>query len=71
MQLTPSKEEAPKVEEKASEAPKTTAVVTNTNTSGGRIFASPLAKKIAKDKGYNLADIKGSGENGTNRIRKM
>lgn len=31
---------------------------------GGRIFASPLAKKIAKDKGINLADIKGSGENG-------
>ncbi|WP_299122498.1 pyruvate dehydrogenase complex dihydrolipoamide acetyltransferase [uncultured Tenacibaculum sp.] len=61
---TPSKEEAPKVEEKASEAPKTTTEVTNNNTSGGRIFASPLAKKIAKDKGYNLADIKGSGENG-------
>ena len=35
-----------------------------TNNTGGRIFASPLAKKIAKDKGYNLADIKGSGENG-------
>ena len=34
------------------------------NTSGGRIFASPLAKKIAEDKGYNLADISGSGENG-------
>ncbi|MCF2876417.1 MULTISPECIES: pyruvate dehydrogenase complex dihydrolipoamide acetyltransferase [unclassified Tenacibaculum] len=61
---TPSKEEAPKVEEKASEAPKTTTEVANNNTSGGRIFASPLAKKIAKDKGYNLADIKGSGENG-------
>ncbi|CAL2087769.1 pyruvate dehydrogenase complex dihydrolipoamide acetyltransferase [Tenacibaculum sp. 190524A02b] len=37
--------------------------VVNTN-SGGRIFASPLAKKIAKDKGINLADVKGSGENG-------
>ena len=35
-----------------------------TNTTGGRIFASPLAKKIAKDKGINLADLKGSGENG-------
>ena len=34
------------------------------NTSGGRIFVSPLAKKIAEDKGYNLADISGSGENG-------
>ncbi len=29
-----------------------------------RIFASPLAKKIAKDKGINLGVIKGSGENG-------
>ncbi len=31
---------------------------------GSRIFASPLAKKIAEDKGINLADVKGSGENG-------
>ena len=29
-----------------------------------RIFASPLAKQIAKDKGLNLTQIKGSGENG-------
>ncbi|PKH50759.1 pyruvate dehydrogenase [Tenacibaculum sp. Bg11-29] len=35
-----------------------------TTTSKGRIFASPLAKKIAKDKGINLADVNGSGENG-------
>jgi pyruvate dehydrogenase E2 component (dihydrolipoamide acetyltransferase) len=34
------------------------------SSNGGRIFASPLAKKIAKDKGINLADIKGSGDNG-------
>jgi len=34
------------------------------NTSDRRIFASPLAKKIATDKGINLADVKGSGENG-------
>jgi pyruvate dehydrogenase E2 component (dihydrolipoamide acetyltransferase) len=34
----------------------------------GRIFASPLAKQIAKDKGINLAQVKGSGENG--RITK-
>ncbi|MUP46606.1 pyruvate dehydrogenase complex dihydrolipoamide acetyltransferase [Gramella sp. BOM4] len=31
---------------------------------GGRIFASPLAKKMAEDKGIDLADVKGSGENG-------
>ncbi len=36
----------------------------NTSSDGGRIFASPLAKKIAEENGYNLADIKGSGENG-------
>lgn len=29
-----------------------------------RIFASPLAKQIAKEKGINLAQVKGSGENG-------
>ena len=38
--------------------------VSSTNSTGGRIFASPLAKKIAKDKGINLANLKGSGENG-------
>lgn len=32
--------------------------------SGGRIFASPLAKKIAADKGIELSQIKGTGENG-------
>jgi pyruvate dehydrogenase E2 component (dihydrolipoamide acetyltransferase) len=37
----------------------------NTTT---RIFASPLAKKMAEDKGINLAQVKGSGENG--RITK-
>ena len=30
----------------------------------GRVFASPLARKIAKDKGVNLGQVKGSGENG-------
>ncbi|WP_233890764.1 dihydrolipoamide acetyltransferase family protein, partial [Tenacibaculum piscium] len=50
---------APKEEVKIA----TTETVTTT-TSGGRIFASPLAKKIAKDKGIKLTAIKGSGENG-------
>ncbi len=31
---------------------------------GGRIFASPLAKRMAKDLGYELAEISGSGPNG-------
>lgn len=39
------------------------------HSSNGRIKASPLAKKLAKDKGYDLAKISGSGENG--RITKV
>ncbi len=35
---------------------------------GLRVLASPLAKKIAKEKGIQLAQVKGSGENG--RITK-
>ncbi|WP_103327045.1 2-oxo acid dehydrogenase subunit E2 [Bacteroidetes bacterium endosymbiont of Geopemphigus sp.] len=31
---------------------------------GTRIFASPLAKKIAQERSISLAEIKGSGENG-------
>jgi len=38
--------------------------VSENNTSNGRIFASPLAKKIAEEKGINLNNVKGSGENG-------
>lgn len=34
---------------------------------GGRIFASPLAKKIAAEKGIDLSLLKGSGPDG--RIR--
>ena len=51
------KEDAPK------EGTVTAPEVTTTND-GQRIFASPLAKKIASDKGINLADVKGSGDHG-------
>jgi len=37
---------------------------TATTASGGRILASPLAKKIASDKGIDLSQVSGSGENG-------
>ncbi|MBC7643134.1 MAG: 2-oxo acid dehydrogenase subunit E2 [Flavobacterium sp.] len=33
-------------------------------TNGARVFISPLARKIAQDKGINLSQLKGSGENG-------
>ncbi|WP_081211806.1 pyruvate dehydrogenase complex dihydrolipoamide acetyltransferase [Salegentibacter sediminis] len=32
--------------------------------SSGRIFVSPLAKKMAEDKGIDLSEVEGSGENG-------
>ncbi|WP_300565871.1 pyruvate dehydrogenase complex dihydrolipoamide acetyltransferase [Flavobacterium sp.] len=53
------------VAEKATEvaAPVANNVQESTNTSD-RVFASPLAKKIAQDKGINLSQVKGSGENG-------
>ncbi|GJH41395.1 dihydrolipoamide acetyltransferase component of pyruvate dehydrogenase complex [Capnocytophaga sp. HP1101] len=52
----------PKAESKPAEntAPATTTVA-NAND---RVFASPLAKKIAQDKGINLTEVKGTGENG-------
>lgn len=37
----------------------------------GRIKASPLAKKVAKEKGFNLAQIKGSGEGGRIVLRDV
>lgn len=37
---------------------------TTATSENGRVFASPLAKQIAKDKGINLSQVKGSGENG-------
>ncbi|TKD59328.1 pyruvate dehydrogenase complex dihydrolipoamide acetyltransferase [Flavobacterium sp. ASW18X] len=53
----PKKEETPKEERQAETA-------SSSSASGGRIFASPLAKKIAADKGIDLATVKGTGDNG-------
>jgi pyruvate dehydrogenase E2 component (dihydrolipoamide acetyltransferase) len=36
----------------------------SSTTDNGRIKASPLAKKMAQDKGYDLSKISGTGENG-------
>ena len=41
-----------------------TPVTQEASTDGQRILASPLAKKIASDKGIQLTQVKGSGENG-------
>ena len=60
-QSKPEKNETKQSESKPAE-------VEASHSSNGRIKASPLAKKLAKDKGYDLTKISGSGENG--RITK-
>ena len=55
----------PKTEEKIEAT--TSAEVKSENVTvsdGQRIFISPLAKKIAEEKGININQVKGSGENG-------
>jgi len=48
----------------AAAAVTTSAAVAENTTSTGRILASPLAKRLAEEKGINLAEVKGSGESG-------
>ncbi len=50
--------------EKPAPAGKTPAPAAPAAADGTRIFASPLARRIAKDKGIDLAAIKGSGPHG-------
>ncbi len=62
------KEEAPVKEEPKPEpapvaAQAASAPVTSNGSTNERIFASPLAKKMAEEKGINLASVTGSGEN--------
>ena len=45
-------------------AAETPAAVETSTNSDGRIFASPLAKKMAEDKGISLSQVNGSGDNG-------
>ena len=60
--VAPKKEEAKPVAAKE-EVKASKPEVSSSNTSG-RIFASPLAKKMAEEKGINLSEVNGSGENG-------
>jgi pyruvate dehydrogenase E2 component (dihydrolipoamide acetyltransferase) len=63
---TPTPVATPKVEEKKvaviQSAPVAYPTASDLNT--GRLKASPLAKKLAEDKGVNLNKIKGTGEGG-------
>ncbi len=55
-----AKQEAPKAATPAAPAAKNTSAA----STGAKVKASPLAKKLAEEKGYNLANISGSGPNG-------
>jgi pyruvate dehydrogenase E2 component (dihydrolipoamide acetyltransferase) len=60
-----AKKETPKVEANQEVVNITSSMTAPSSlTSDGRIFASPLAKKMAKEKGVNLSQVNGSGENG-------
>jgi pyruvate dehydrogenase E2 component (dihydrolipoamide acetyltransferase) len=61
----PAKAEAPKAEApKPSEAKPAAAPAQATNGQGGRIFSSPLARRLAREAGIDLARIAGSGPHG-------
>ncbi|NNL16314.1 MAG: pyruvate dehydrogenase complex dihydrolipoamide acetyltransferase [Flavobacteriaceae bacterium] len=57
-EVEPPKSEVPKAETKVSTPP---ATVISTN---GRLFVSPLARKMAEEKGIDLNQVQGTGENG-------
>ena len=57
-----------KEEVKTAPIAQSTAIAQEVPADGNRVLASPLAKKIASDKGIQLTQVKGSGENG--RITK-
>jgi pyruvate dehydrogenase E2 component (dihydrolipoamide acetyltransferase) len=59
---------APAAAPASSPAPATSAPPAQSVINEGRIFASPLAKKLAAEKGIDLRYVKGSGDNG--RITK-
>lgn len=60
---SPKETKQEKVKEKPQEPVKTPAIP-KAQPSGGRIFASPLAKRLAKEKGLDLSQVKGSGPHG-------
>ncbi|WP_284278367.1 biotin/lipoyl-containing protein, partial [Mesorhizobium huakuii] len=74
----PAKAEAPKADAPKAEAPKAeapkaepaaapkaeAAPLANGHASGERTFASPLARRIAKDAGIDVSDVTGTGPHG-------
>jgi pyruvate dehydrogenase E2 component (dihydrolipoamide acetyltransferase) len=74
VEAAPAQAAAPKVEAPAAKeavpaaaptsAPAPAAVAAPAQSNGSRVSASPLARRIAEQKGLSLASVKGSGPNG-------
>jgi len=60
----PAKASAPAATEAAPASTATSSNGTSTSVANGRLKASPLAKKIAKDLGFDISKIQGTGEGG-------
>ena len=59
------KDDAPRAEIHSEDAPASNASASgDEGTKGGRLFATPVARRIAKDRGIDLAEVKGSGPRG-------
>ncbi|MDC9722009.1 MAG: pyruvate dehydrogenase complex dihydrolipoamide acetyltransferase [Urechidicola sp.] len=61
---TDKKEETPKQAEQNSTPAKAEATMPIAKSSDERVVASPLAKKLAEEKGINLSQIQGTGDHG-------
>jgi len=66
--VAPEQQEVAPAQQAAASQPQAAAQPQQQVVNEGRIFASPLAKKLAEEKGIDLRYVKGSGDNG--RITK-
>jgi pyruvate dehydrogenase E2 component (dihydrolipoamide acetyltransferase) len=60
----PAANPAPEAKSAPSTAPASAAPAQPVHTEGERLKASPLAKRLAKEKGINISDIAGTGDGG-------
>ena len=59
-----TEEEAPEHQTKAQPAVQNNATPQPSSAEGGRVKASPLAKKLAEDKGIDISQVQGTGDGG-------
>lgn len=59
-----NKETSSNTEQKVSKLEETKSEAKTSSKDGGRVKASPLAKKLAEDKGIDISDVQGSGDGG-------